>query len=174
MNVSVWLVVAASAIAVITDTRGRRIPNWLTFSLTGAALAVHAVEGPRAFAVALGAFIAVFTLGFFAFSLGWLGGGDVKLVAAAAAAFGYPDCIGFLVYTSIGGGLLALVVAAVRGRLARLVGASAVILRPFLYQGTVAVAPTDSIKLPYAFAIAFGAVALALSRTVVPCLRIGS
>jgi prepilin peptidase CpaA len=174
MNVSVWLVIAASAIAVVTDMRGRRIPNWLTFGLAGAALAVHATEGPRAFALGAGALLAVFALGFGTFALGWLGGGDVKLLSAAAAAFGYPDCLGFLVYTSLGGGVLALAVAAARGRLSRLVGASALVLRPFVYHGTVAMAPVDSIKLPYAFAIAFGAFVLVLSKTVAPCLRIGS
>jgi prepilin peptidase CpaA len=43
------------------------------------------------------------------FSLGWLGGGDVKLFAAAAAWFGLADLAWFVAATLMTGALLAVV-----------------------------------------------------------------
>ncbi len=119
MNVSIatWLVLGACALAVLTDLRSRRIPNALTAALAIAALALHATQGPVAFAVACATLVGVLLIGFVAFSFGWLGGGDVKLLAAGAAALGLPDAVPFLIYTAIGGGVLALVVAIAMGRL---------------------------------------------------------
>src|ERR1700722_2027338 len=170
MNITLatWLVLGACAIAVATDLRSRRIPNVLTAALAVAALGLHATSGLAAFGVALATLVGVLFLGLVAFSFGWLGGGDVKLLAAGAAALGFPDALPFLVYTAIGGGVLALVFAAVTGRLGSVLRSVALIVRPFAYKGTTPVAPTDPIMLPYAIAIAFGAVAVALSHSAAP------
>ena len=77
--------------------------------------------------------------------------------------------IGFM---TLGGGLLALVVATLTGRLKTVLQSVALLLRPFAFKGTVAVAPQGAITLPYAVAIAFGAVAVALSHTAAPFLRL--
>ncbi len=86
MSLAIWVVLAACAIAVATDLTFRRIPNALTIGLAFVALALHATQGLGSFAVSLAALVAVMLLGLGAFSMGWLGGGDVKLAAAAAAA----------------------------------------------------------------------------------------
>jgi prepilin peptidase CpaA len=174
MNITLatWLVLGACAIAVATDLRSRRIPNVLTAALAVAALGLHATSGFASFGVALATLVGVMFLGLVAFSFGWLGGGDVKLLAAGAAALGFPDALPFLVYTAIGGGVLALVFAAVTGRLGTVLRSVALIVRPFAYKGTTPVAPTDPIMLPYAIAIAFGAVAVALSHSAAPFLRL--
>jgi prepilin peptidase CpaA len=174
MNVSIatWLVLGACALAVLTDLRSRRIPNILTAALAIAALALHATQGWVPFAVACATLVGVMLIGFVAFSFGWLGGGDVKLLAAGAAALGLPDAVPFLIYTAIGGGLLALIVAIAMGRLGTVIRSVALLLRPLAYKGTVPVAPVKSITLPYAVAIAFGAAAVALSHTAAPFLRL--
>jgi hypothetical protein len=77
-----------------------------------------------------------------------------------------------LIYTAIGGGLLALIVAIAMGRLGTVIRSVALLLRPLAYKGTVPVAPVKSITLPYAVAIAFGAAAVALSHTAAPFLRL--
>ena len=103
----------------------------------------------------------------------WLGGGDVKLAAAAAAAFGYPDAVAFVLYTSIGGGLLAIVIALVHGRLGATAANVAQMVQPMMIGRTVAaLTPARRLMLPYAVAIAFGAVAVALSHSVLPFLRL--
>jgi prepilin peptidase CpaA len=172
MSLAIWIVLAACAVAVATDVTSRRIPNALTIGLAFAALALHATQGWGSVAASLAALVAVMAVGLFAFSMGWLGGGDVKLAAAAAAALGFPDAIPFLLYTAVGGGLLALVVAIATGRLRSVFLSIVLVLRPIAYKGTVAVAPSRPIMLPYAIAIACGALAVALSHTAAPFLRL--
>jgi prepilin peptidase CpaA len=116
--------------------------------------------------------VIVLFLGTAVFSLGWLGGGDVKLAAASAAALGFPDAVAFLLYMSIGGGVLALIYATANGRLGASVRNVGTLLQPLVYQGTTAVAPAAPLAFPYATAIAVGAAAVALSHTVAPFLRL--
>ncbi len=172
MSILVWFVLAACAIAVWTDVSIRRIPNAIPATLAVIAVGYSALHGIVACAIAVGILIGILLLGSFAFSMHWLGGGDVKLAAAAGAAFGYPDVLLFLIYTSLGGGLLAVAYMALRGRLGELFGNTAGILRPLAYRGTVAVAPAHSTALPYAIAIALGACAVALSHSIAPSLRL--
>jgi prepilin peptidase CpaA len=172
ISIAIWLVLVACAVAVLTDVRARRIPNALTAGLALVALALHATHGWAAFGASALTLAVVLVLGSVAFSFRWLGGGDVKLLAAGAATLGLPDAIPFVVYTAIGGGLLALVVAVATGRLGSVVASVALVLRPLAFKGTTAVAPRDPIMLPYAIAIAFGAGAVALSHTAAPFLRL--
>ena len=172
MTLAIWLVLAASAVAVATDVTTRRIPNPLNATLALAAIVLAATHGPLAVAAAIATFAAVLLLGFGAFSCGWLGGGDVKLLASGAAVLGFPDAVPFLFYTAVGGGVLALVVAAATGRLLSVLRTCALVLRPFAFKGTVAVAPANPMTLPYACAIAIGAIAVALSHTAAPFLRL--
>ena len=172
MTLAIWIVLAACAIAVATDLWKRRIPNALTLGLALTGLSMHAAAGWQQFAVSLGALVVVMLLGMLAFSMGWLGGGDVKLAAAAAATLGFPDAVPFLAYTAVGGGLLALGFALATGRLPAVLRSVALVLRPFAYKGTVAVTPRQPMMLPYAIALACGAIAVALSHTAAPYLRL--
>jgi len=172
VTVAIWLVLGACVVAVTTDVTTRRIPNLLTAALAVAALALHAFAGWSSLGIACATFVGVLLIGFVAFSCGWLGGGDVKLLAAGAAALGFPDAIPFLIYTAFAGGMLAVVVALALGRLGSVLTSVGLVLRPFAYKGTVAVAPRKPIRLPYAVAIAAGATAVALSHSVVPLLRL--
>ena len=99
-------------------------------------------------AVAVGALVLV--VGTLPFSLGWIGGGDVKLVAACACALEWTQVVPLLIYTALAGGLLALVLFALR-RLGKLSG---------------------PVEMPYAVAIAAGVAWLGLESTVLPALRI--
>ncbi len=172
MSILLWLVLVACVAAVWTDCSTRRIPNAISATLAVLALGFHALHGFAEFASAVAVLVGVLILGSFAFSMHWLGGGDVKLAAAAGAAFGYPDVLSFLLYTSLAGGVLAVAYMAFRGRLGELFGNTAGLLRPLAYRGTVAVAPARSTALPYACAIAVGACAVALSHSIAPSLRL--
>lgn len=166
------IVLIACAVAVVTDLRSRRIPNLLTFGLMLCVLGMRASEGWSQLGASIVVLLIVFILGLGAFSMGWLGGGDVKLAAAAAAAFGYPDAVAFILYMSIGGGILALAVAGASGKLWATAGRVSELVRPMIYKGTVTIAPAHGTKLPYALAIAFGATAVTLSHNVLPILRL--
>ncbi len=173
LPLAVWLVLGACAVAMVTDLQARRIPNVLTAALALAALAVHlGAGGWTSLFIAVATLLGVTVLGFLAFSMRWLGGGDVKLLAASAAMLGFPDSISFLLYTAIGGGVFALAVAACSGRLHAVTKSVALLARPLLYKGTRSIAPAHATKLPYAVAIAIGALAVALSHTAAPFLKI--
>jgi len=92
----------------------------------------------------LAAFLLCLAVGIFLFSREWLGGGDVKLLAALALWFDLPGAGQFLVLTMIGGGLVALALVAFR----RLVPATA---------GTAVAAFRRRGPIPYGLAIAAGA-----------------
>jgi len=55
-----------------------------------------------------GAGAAVLVVGFTLFSFGWIGGGDAKLAAATALWFGFYHLFDYLIYSSILGGVLTL------------------------------------------------------------------
>ncbi|MCK0531158.1 A24 family peptidase [Sphingobium agri] len=55
-------------------------------------------------------FLAVFALGCLLFGMRWMGGGDVKLLAACALWFDWGAALPWFVYVTVGGGLLALLI----------------------------------------------------------------
>jgi len=103
--VAVGLVTLAAAL----DLRDRKIPNWLIFAGTGAALLLRGLLGLellRAGLVGTGIGLAV---GYGLFALGVFGGGDGKLLMAVGACFGGPDRIlGALLAIALAGGVLGI------------------------------------------------------------------
>jgi prepilin peptidase CpaA len=170
VTLAIVCVLAACAVAVVTDLRLRLIPNAVTIPLALAGVGISAMHGFVAGATSLGLIVATLVLGTAFFSMGWLGGGDVKLLAAGAGALGFPDALPFLLYTALGGGVLAVGVAMATGSLGRVIASALTLVRPLVYSGTVVPSRPTSIALPYGVAIAFGATAVALSHTVAPFL----
>jgi prepilin peptidase CpaA len=148
-----WLTLAGCAIASYGDVRTRRIPNWLTGSLALAALAIHSFYGMRAALISLLVMAALTAAGTLVYSRGGIGGGDIKLAIAASGMLSFPLCLPFLLYSAIGGGLLAVGFLIVRRQ-------------------SRASASGKRETLPYAVAFVFGAVLVALSQTYAPFLRI--
>jgi prepilin peptidase CpaA len=114
------VVLAAGVLAAtVIDLRTRRIPNELTAAMTGIGIAM-AVTGVSGISVA-GSFVG-FALGFAlmlpGYGLGATGAGDVKLMAAVGAIVGGPLVVTAFLCTAIAGGVLAVVVAVRRRRLA--------------------------------------------------------
>jgi prepilin peptidase CpaA len=107
--------------AAIYDMRYRKIPNWLT--LTGVLLgfAINFGIGPPEGGVifALQGFLAGFGFYMVLYVLRAMGAGDVKLMAAVGALVGYERWFGIFLVTAIVGGVMALLLVAVRGRLKR-------------------------------------------------------
>lgn len=172
MSGAFLVVLPACAVAATTDVKSRRVPNWLTIVLAIAGLILNAMHGVVPGLLSLGVMMAVFLIGAIAFGQGWIGGGDVKLAAAAAGAFSYPDCVPFLVYTIFGGGILGVVYALLRGRLKQTLAGVGTLAFPLLHGGAGKATPTSMTSMPYAVAICLGAVLVLLSQTVAPFLRI--
>ena len=55
-----------------------------------------------------GAGAAVLAIGFTCFAMGWVGGGDAKVTAAAALWFGFDHLLNYLLYASLFGGALTI------------------------------------------------------------------
>jgi len=105
-SVLVITLIMVLVMAVVTDLRSSRIPNWLTFSAMGFALAEHAwlngMHGVLFSLAGLGVGLGVFFLIYLA---GGVGAGDVKLMAAIGAFVG--------VYAVLSCAWLAMVVGGV-------------------------------------------------------------
>jgi prepilin peptidase CpaA len=100
---------ALMLLAAFEDLRRLMIPNALTLSLC-VLWPLYALTAPSLFGTvgALVCALAVFFAGAFAFSRGYLGGGDVKLLAVATLWAGPAGTPPLLVLTGVLGGMLAL------------------------------------------------------------------
>jgi prepilin peptidase CpaA len=107
-------------VACITDVKARRIPNVLTLGAALAGVVFHGINGHTTGLVqALSGWLVGAAVFFLPFALGGLGGGDVKLLAALGAWIGPMDAVWMALYTGMAGGVLALIVAAMRGYLSQ-------------------------------------------------------
>ncbi|MBI5265359.1 MAG: prepilin peptidase [Bradyrhizobium sp.] len=57
---------------------------------------------------------AVLTVAFVCFAMGWVGGGDAKVAAAVALWFGFAHLLNYLLYASLFGGALTLLLIQLR------------------------------------------------------------
>lgn len=141
--------------AAASDIASMTIPNWVSIAIAlifpVAALSAHLTWSEIGLHLGVGAL--VFLAGFALFSLGLLGGGDVKVIAAVSVWTGLSALSPFAFWTTAAGGVLALVVLVTR-KLASPKQTHPAFLRRLLD-------PTRGI--PYAVAIAAGAIA-SLSR----------
>ena len=111
-----WILVAVVLVAAGWDVKWRRIPNWLTAPAFVLALALRVPLGTGPLLDGLLAGLIAFALGVVVFALGGLGGGDVKLLAAAGACLGIDRLWGALLVTALVGGAVALWAVIRRGR----------------------------------------------------------
>jgi prepilin peptidase CpaA len=102
--------------AAAMDVFTLRIANGLSIALIAAFFIIALVAGMPAqqMLVHLGVAVAVLLANVLLFYLRLVGGGDAKLLAAAALWVGYEQLIPFLVYVTIFGGALALLLLAYR------------------------------------------------------------
>jgi prepilin peptidase CpaA len=103
------LLIAASAVlllaAVASDVALRLVPNWVPALLAAAGLALRAVTGTLAGGLLAAATVSAFA--FFCWRRGWMGGGDVKLLAAATLTVPPLAAAGLLAAVALAGGALA-------------------------------------------------------------------
>ncbi len=110
-GIALLLAAAASDIAL------RRVPNAISLALALAGIGLRAAAGSL-----LGGLIAaaiVFAIAAFCWRRGWLGGGDVKLLAAATLTLPPLLTPSFLLAVALAGGVLAILYFALSAILAR-------------------------------------------------------
>lgn len=103
---------ALMAFAASSDLLTMTISNRLSLALTGAffVLAVTTGMPPAAVGMHLAAAAVVLVVAFGFFTQGWIGGGDAKLAAATALWFGFDHLLDYLIYASLFGGALTLLI----------------------------------------------------------------
>ena len=112
------LFIAIMVWAATSDLLTMRIGNGVVAVLALAFFPLSLLSGASAFSLAAPvlAGAAVFALGFAAFSVGVMGGGDGKLAAATALWLGFERLPAYLLATALIGGVLALAILAFRAR----------------------------------------------------------
>lgn len=101
---------ALMALAASSDLLTMTISNRLSPALTGGFFLLTVITGVSLTAIGmhLAAAALVLTISFGFFSMGWIGGGDAKLAAATALWFGLDFLLDYLVYASLFGGVLTV------------------------------------------------------------------
>ncbi|HLJ00539.1 MAG TPA: prepilin peptidase [Bradyrhizobium sp.] len=102
---------ALMAFAAASDLFTMTISNRVSLALVAGFLALALASGmaPSGIAMHVAAGLTVLTAAFGCFACGWIGGGDAKVAASAALWFGFGDLLNYLVYASLFGGVLTLV-----------------------------------------------------------------
>lgn len=100
----------AMAFAAATDLLTFKIPNRISIALVVAFLIAAPFSGLTwpGFFTHVATFAAVLAVGILLFSFGFLGGGDAKLLAAAALWVGYESLPTYVAMVAICGGVLAV------------------------------------------------------------------
>jgi prepilin peptidase CpaA len=101
---------ALMAFAAVSDLLTMTISNRVSLLLAGGflMLAVLSGMGPTDILLHVGAGAIVLVAAFLCFAMGWIGGGDAKIAAAAALWFGFAHLMNYLLYASLFGGTLTL------------------------------------------------------------------
>lgn len=108
--------VAAMIYAAVSDVMTMTIPNRISlallalFPLTALAAGLPLID----FGYHLAAGVIVLVIGFALFAVGGFGGGDAKLLAAAALWIGLDQLLPFILHVAVFGGLLAAVILGYR------------------------------------------------------------
>ena len=149
-------------VAALRDLTSYTIPNWISLALVAAFPLAALVAGMPAGSVlpslAVGAIALI--AGIAMFSLGWIGGGDAKVFAAAALWLGWPAVLPFAVWTALAGGGLAVALLWSR-RVAQPVAGRG--------PGWFGRLMTPGGDVPYGLAICFGAL-MAFPASAIPAL----
>ena len=101
---------ALMAFAASSDLFTMTISNRLSLTLAGGFVILAAVSGMAwpAVGMHLAAAALVLVISFVLFTRGWIGGGDAKLAAATALWFGFDYLLDYLIYASLFGGALTI------------------------------------------------------------------
>ena len=159
--------------AALFDVRYRKIPNWLTLLgvLVGLGLNAFLYQGWPGLRLSLMGLGIGFGIYFVLYALRAMGAGDVKLMAAIGSMVGWEDWVGIFIITAIVGGVAALLLVLLRGRLKKTLFNVSFILsemksgRPaYMGKEELDVRSPKSLGLPHGAVIAVGTLAfLALS-----------
>lgn len=98
------------AFAAASDLLTMTISNRVSLVLTASFLVLATLSGMelRDILLHFGAGAALLTVAFTFFAMGWVGGGDAKIASTAALWFGFDHLLEYVLYASLFGGALTL------------------------------------------------------------------
>jgi prepilin peptidase CpaA len=101
---------ALMSFAAASDLFTMTISNRVSLALAAGFLVLALLSGMGFYDILihLAAGATVLVVAFGCFAMGWVGGGDAKVAAAAALWFGFAHLLNYLVYASLFGGALTL------------------------------------------------------------------
>jgi len=101
---------ALMTFAAATDLLTMTISNRVSLALAAGFLVLAVASGMGAYDILMhvGAGAIVLAIAFACFAIGQVGGGDAKIAAAAALWFGFAHLMNYLLYASLFGGALTL------------------------------------------------------------------
>jgi len=102
--------------AAVYDLLTMTIPNRISLALIAAFIVCALLLGVGWLALAyhFGAALLVLAVGLGLFAAGWVGGGDVKLVAATTLWLGFGHLLEYLMAAALAGGVLTLMILVLR------------------------------------------------------------
>ena len=141
---------ALMAFAAASDLFTMTISNRVSLALAAGFLALALPSGMGLCDILshAGAGAAVLAVAFVCFAMGWVGGGDAKVAAGAALWFGFGHLLNYLVYASLFGGALTLLLLQFR---------QWPLPYPFARQAWLARLHAKDSGIPYGIALAIGA-----------------
>jgi prepilin peptidase CpaA len=141
---------ALMAFAAASDLFTMTISNRVSLALVAGFLALALISdmGLTDILSHLGAGAAVLAVAFACFAMGWVGGGDAKVAASAALWFGFAHLMNYLVYASLFGGALTLLLLQFR---------QWPLPYPFAGQAWLLKLHAKESGIPYGIALAIGA-----------------
>lgn len=157
---STFPLIALLCVALFTDLRGRRIPNWVNLLIVVTGLTNAFAWGtPVSPLQSVGGLLTGFGLLIIPFALGAMGGGDVKMLAGIGAWLGPVATLQVYAVAAVAGLIIVLTQCAANGRLTQLAKNSTLIVANFANYAQVGrrqvIASGQSLKsidkpLPYA------------------------
>ena len=107
---------ALMAFAAASDLLTLTISNRVSLALVAGFLVLALAGGmaPYDLLAHVGAGALVLAVAFTCFAMGWMGGGDAKVAASVALWFGFAHLMNFLLYASLFGGALTLLLLQLR------------------------------------------------------------
>lgn len=148
-------------IAVFTDVRFQKIPNWLTFSAVAAALIMWGLRGGlEGILKSLGGIAVGIAVLLIPYLMGGMGAGDAKLMGAIGSFLGPSEVFSAFLFSALCGGVYALILLVIHGTFRsslsryREMARSFLLTRQFNYRAPGEAEATP--RLRYGIAIASG------------------
>jgi len=148
-------------VALYTDIKYQRLPNYLTFSGMAVGIFYHVIFGSGFLFSVKGLVLGTAFL-FIPYLLGGTGAGDAKLMGAVGAFLGAEGVLKAFVFSALAGGIYAIILMIIHGYLLEALKRYGRMLKGFLTIGEFIYLPPPEeirkIRLCYGIAIAAGTI----------------